>query len=205
MEPRDLIEDATAGLLKDTAGVDEERAAAAVRELIAAIGEDPDRPGLADTPQRIARMYQELFAGVHFDPRQILRESLEEAHNEMVIVRDIPFYSLCEHHLLPFYGVAHVGYVPSGRVVGISKLARVVEAFAKRPQVQERLTTQVAECIQECLQPNGVAVVIEAEHLCMTMRGVKKPGSRVITSAVRGAFRRRAVSRAEFLSLVQGR
>ncbi len=205
MEPRDLIEDATAGLLKDTAGVDEERAAAAVRELIAAIGEDPDRPGLADTPQRIARMYQELFAGVHFDPRQILRESLEEAHNEMVIVRDIPFYSLCEHHLLPFYGVAHVGYVPSGRVVGISKLARVVEAFAKRPQVQERLTTQVAECIQECLQPNGVAVVIEAEHLCMTMRGVKKPGSRVVTSAVRGSFRRRAVTRAEFLSLVQGR
>jgi len=205
MEFDDLAEDATIGLLRETAGVDEERVAAAVREILAAIGEDPQRPDLIDTPQRIARMYQELFAGVHFDPRQILGENLEQSHDEMVIVRDIPFYSLCEHHLLPFFGVAHVGYFPSGHVVGISKLARVVEAFARRPQVQERLTTQVADCIQECLQPVGVAVVMEAEHLCMTMRGVKKPGSRVITSAVRGAFRRRAVTRAEFLSLVQGR
>jgi GTP cyclohydrolase I len=205
MEFDDLAEDATTGLLRETAGIDEERVAAAVREILAAIGEDPQRPDLVHTPERIARMYQELFAGIHFDPRQILREILEESHDEMVIVRDIPFFSLCEHHLLPFYGVAHVGYFPSGRVVGISKLARVVEAFARRPQVQERLTTQVADCIQECLRPGGVAVVMEAEHLCMTMRGVKKPGSRVITSAVRGAFRRRAVTRAEFLSLVQGR
>jgi GTP cyclohydrolase I len=205
MDPDDPAEDATSGLLGESAGVDEERVAAAVREILIAIGEDPQRPDLVDTPRRIARMYQEMFTGIHFDPRQILRESLDESHNEMVIVRDIPFFSLCEHHLLPFYGVAHVGYFPSGRVVGISKLARVVEAFARRPQVQERLTTQIADCIDECLNPSGVAVVMEAEHLCMTMRGVKKPGSRVITSAVRGAFRRRAVSRAEFLSLVQGR
>ncbi len=215
MESDDLAEDAPIGLLRESARVDEERVAAAVREILAAIGEDPQRPDLVDTPQRIARMYQELFAGVHFDPRQILRENLEQSHDEMVIVRDIPFYSLCEHHLLPFHGRAHVAYIPEGnrvtglsklaRVVEISKLARVVEAFARRPQVQERLTTQVADCIQECLRPVGVAVVLEAEHLCMTMRGVKKPGSRVITSAVRGAFRRRAVTRAEFLSLVQGR
>jgi GTP cyclohydrolase I len=150
-------------------------------------------------------MYGELFAGLHLDPCQFLRDRLDEAHDEMVIVRDIPFYSMCEHHLLPFYGVAHVGYIPCGHVVGISKLARVVDAFARRPQVQERLTTQVAECIQDCLQPEGVAVLIEAEHLCMTMRGIKKPGSRVITSAVRGSFRRRAVTRSEFLALVRGR
>jgi GTP cyclohydrolase I len=205
MEFDDLTEDATIGLLRDSPGVDEERVAAAVREIITAIGDDPDRPDLVATPQRIARMYQELFAGVNFDPRRILSESLRESHEEMVIVKDIPFYSLCEHHLLPFYGVAHVGYIPKGRVVGISKLARVVDAYAKRPQVQERLTSQVADTIQECLQPAGVAVIVEAEHLCMTMRGIKKPGSRVVTSAVRGSLRRSALTRAEFLSLVQGR
>jgi GTP cyclohydrolase I len=205
MEFDDLTEDATIGLLRDSPGVDEERVVAAVREIITAIGDDPDRPDLVATPQRIARMYQELFAGVNFDPRRILGESLEESHDEMVIIKDIPFYSLCEHHFLPFYGVAHVGYVPKGRVVGISKLARVVDAYAKRPQVQERLTSQVADTIQECLHPDGVAVVVEAEHLCMTMRGIKKPGSRVVTSAVRGSFRRSALTRAEFLSLVQGR
>ena len=186
-------------------GIDEERVVAAVTEILGAIGDDPQRPGLAATPKRIARMYRELFAGLHFDPRQLLKDGLDEAHDEMVIVRDIPFYSMCEHHLLPFYGVAHVGYIPAGHVVGISKLARVVDAFARRPQVQERLTTQVAECIEDCLQPEGVAVLIEAEHLCMTMRGVKKPGSRVMTSAVRGSFRRRAVTRSEFLALVRGR
>jgi GTP cyclohydrolase IA len=205
MEFDDPTEDATIGLLRDSPGVDEERVVAAMREIITAIGDDPDRPDLVATPQRIARMYQELFAGVNFDPRRILSESLEESHDEMVIIKDIPFYSLCEHHFLPFYGVAHVGYVPKGRVVGISKLARVVDAYAKRPQVQERLTSQVADTIQECLQPDGVAVVVEAEHLCMTMRGIKKPGSRVVTSAVRGSFRRSALTRAEFLSLVQGR
>ncbi len=205
MEFDDPTEDATIGLLRDSPSVDEERVVAAMREIITAIGDDPDRPDLVATPQRIARMYQELFAGVNFDPRRILSESLEESHDEMVIIKDIPFYSLCEHHFLPFYGVAHVGYVPKGRVVGISKLARVVDAYAKRPQVQERLTSQVADTIQECLQPDGVAVVVEAEHLCMTMRGIKKPGSRVVTSAVRGSFRRSALTRAEFLSLVQGR
>ena len=205
MEFDDPTEDATIGLLRDSPAVDEERVVAAMREIITAIGDDPDRPDLVATPQRIARMYQELFAGVNFDPRRILSESLEESHDEMVIIKDIPFYSLCEHHFLPFYGVAHVGYVPKGRVVGISKLARVVDAYAKRPQVQERLTSQVADTIQECLQPDGVAVVVEAEHLCMTMRGIKKPGSRVVTSAVRGSFRRSALTRAEFLSLVQGR
>ncbi len=186
-------------------GVDEDLIASAIHDILEAIGEDPTRPGLSRTPRRIARMYRELFAGVNFDPRQILRESVDESHDEMVIVRDIPFYSLCEHHLLPFYGIAHVGYVPNGHVVGISKLARVIEAFARRPQLQERLTTQIAECIEECLRPQGVAVVLEAEHLCMTMRGVKKPGSRVVTSAVRGSFRKHSVTRAEFLSLVQGR
>lgn len=188
-----------------TSGIDGERVAAAIREILAAIGDDPERPGVRATPDRIARMYGELFAGLHCDPRELLKSGLDEAHDEMVIVRDIPFYSMCEHHLLPFYGVAHVGYIPAGHVVGISKLARVVDVIAKRPQVQERLTTQVAECIQECLEPEGVAVLIEAEHLCMTMRGVKKPGSRVVTSAVRGSFRRRAVTRSEFLALVRGR
>ena len=206
MEFDDPTEDATIGLLRDSPGVDEERVVAAMREIITAIGDDPDRPDLVATPQRIARMYQELFAGVNFDPRRILSESLEESHDEMVIIKDIPFYSICEHHFLPFYGVAHVGYVPKGRVVGISKLARVVDAYAKRPQVQERLTISGGgHAFRSASSPTAWLWSIEAEHLCMTMRGIKKPGSRVVTSAVRGSFRRSALTRAEFLSLVQGR
>jgi GTP cyclohydrolase I len=180
---------------------------AAVRSIITAIGEDPQREGLVGTPERIADMYTELFAGINMDAKSELVVGFEVGHREMVILRDIPFYSMCEHHLLPFYGVAHVGYIPNeeGRVVGVSKLARVVDIFAKRPQLQERMTSQIADTILEALQPDGVAVVIQAEHLCMTMRGIKKPGSNVITSATRGLFRSRAATRIEFLSLVQGK
>jgi GTP cyclohydrolase I len=188
-----------------TAGIDQERIAAAVREIIAAIGEDASREGLVETPERIARLYAELFSGVHEDPADVLSRSFDEQHKEMVILKDIPFYSLCEHHFLPFHGAAHVGYVPEGRIVGVSKLARVVDILARRPQMQERLTSQVADAIMDGLHPDGVAVVIEAEHLCMTMRGVQKPGARMITSAIRGGFRRRGVTRSEFLSLVQGK
>ncbi|MHB8573846.1 MAG: GTP cyclohydrolase I FolE [Dehalococcoidia bacterium] len=186
-------------------GVDQPRVKAAVLELLAAIGEDTEREGLLGTPRRIAEMYGEIFAGLYLEPRDYLNVLFEEGHDEMVILKDIPFYSLCEHHFMPFHGVAHVGYIPEGKVVGISKIARVVEGFAKRPQVQERLTCQIADCIMEALIPDGVAVVVEAEHLCMTMRGVKKPGSRMITSAMRGHFKKRAVTRSEFLALVQGR
>jgi GTP cyclohydrolase I len=184
--------------------IDSQRLRAAVVELLAAIGDDPEREGLLDTPRRIAEMYEEIFGGLSIDPAEYLTVGFEVAHDEMVILREIPFYSMCEHHFLPFHGEAHVGYVPDGRVVGISKLARVVEGFARRPQIQEQLTSQVAETIMDTLQPDGVAVVIEAEHLCMTMRGVKKPGSRMITSAMRGQFKRSSVTRAEFLSLVAG-
>ena len=185
--------------------MDAARIERAVRDILGAIGEDPEREGLRDTPARIARMYAEIFAGLDEDPAQHLAVGFSEGHDEMVILRDIPFYSTCEHHLVPFHGLAHVGYVPNGRVAGISKLARVVETLAKRPQLQERLTSQVADVLMDALQPDGVAVVVEAEHLCLTMRGVKKPGSRMVTSAVRGSFKRSAVTRAEFLSLVQGR
>jgi GTP cyclohydrolase I len=184
--------------------LDHERVKAAVIELLAAIGEDPERDGLAETPRRIADMYAEVFGGLAMDPADYLRVGFEVAHDEMVILRNIPFYSMCEHHFLPFHGEAHLGYIPKGRVVGISKLARVVEAFARRPQIQEQLTSQVAEAIMEALDPDGVAVVIEAEHLCMTMRGVKKPGSRMVTSAMRGQFKDSSVTRSEFLSLVAG-
>ncbi len=176
----------------------------AVRRIIEAIGEDPSREGLLDTPRRIAEMYEELFTGLHEDPREVLSTSFQESHREMIILKNIPFYSLCEHHFLPFHGQAHVGYVPQGRIVGASKIARVVDILARRPQLQERLTGQVADAITEGLSPDGVAVVIEAEHLCMTMRGVQKPGTTLITSAIRGAFRRRAVTRSEFLTLVRG-
>ena len=187
--------------------VDQAKIEKAVVSIIEAIGEDPERKGLAGTPQRIAEMYAEIFSGVGEDLTQELIAGFEEGHREMVIVKDIPFYSMCEHHLLPFYGVAHVGYIPneSGRVAGVSKLARVVEIAARRPQLQERMTTQIAEAILEAIQPDGVAVVIQAEHLCMTMRGIKKPGSNIITSATRGLFRRKAATRAEFLSLVQSK
>jgi GTP cyclohydrolase I len=178
-----------------------------VLSIIEAIGDDPQREGLQGTPQRIAEMYAEVFSGLEMDAKSELNVGFEVGHREMVILRDIPFYSMCEHHLLPFYGTVHVGYIPNkeGRVVGVSKLARVVEIFAKRPQLQERMTSQIADAIMEALQPDGVAVVVQAEHLCMTMRGIKKPGSNVLTSATRGLFRTRSATRAEFLSLVQGK
>ena len=184
--------------------VDQAGVAEAVRRILEAIGEDPTREGLVETPRRIAEMYEELFAGLHQDPREVLSTSFQESHREMVILKNIPFYSLCEHHFLPFHGRAHVGYVPEGRIVGASKIARAVDILARRPQLQERLTGQIADAIMEGLSPDGVAVVIEAEHLCMTMRGVQKPGTTLVTSAIRGGFRRRAVTRAEFLALVRG-
>ena len=191
--------------MRETAtGVDQERVARAVREILEAIGEDPGREGLRETPRRIAEMYEELFAGLHQDPREVLTTGFQESHREMVILKNIPFYSLCEHHFLPFHGRAHVGYVPEGRIAGASKIARAVDILARRPQLQERLTGQIADAIMEGLSPDGVAVVIEAEHLCMTMRGVQKPGTTLVTSAIRGGFRRRAVTRAEFLALVRG-
>jgi len=179
----------------------------AMTSIITAIGENPERQGLLGTPERVADMYAELFMGVDRDPREELRVGFEVGHREMVIVKDIPFYSMCEHHLLPFYGVAHIGYVPNadGRVVGISKLARVVEIVARRPQIQERMSTEIADAIVDALKPQGVAVVIHAEHLCMIMRGIKKPGTNVITSAIRGLFQTKAETRAEFFSLIQGR
>jgi GTP cyclohydrolase I len=187
--------------------IDQAKIEQAVAFIIEAIGDDPRRQGLAGTPRRIAEMYAELFSGMDKDPREELTVGFEEGHREMVVIKDIPFYSMCEHHLLPFYGVAHVGYIPNtnGRVVGASKIARVVEIIAHRPQLQERMTTQIAEAILEAIQPEGVAVIIQAEHLCMTMRGIKKPGSNIVTSANRGNFRSRAATRAEFLSLVQGK
>src|SRR5262245_10796135 len=181
---------------------DLDRIEQAVHQIIHAIGEDPDREGLADTPARVARMYAELFEGLRIDPKEYLKVGFEAGHDEMVILRDIPFYSVCEHHFMPFHGTAAVGYIPDGRVVGVSKLARVVEGYARRPQLQERLTSQVADAIMDTMEPDGVAVVIEAEHLCMTQRGIKKPGSRMVTSATRGTFRKNDVTRAEFLSLV---
>jgi len=185
--------------------VNEKAIRKAVSSIIAAIGEDPGREGLADTPKRVAEMYTELFAGMDMDPMAELKGSHELGHTEMVVLKDIPFYSMCEHHMLPFFGMVHVGYIPnvSGRVVGISKLARVVEIFARRPQIQERMTTQIADAIMEGLQPQGVGVVVQAEHLCMIMRGVKKSGTNIITSAIRGSFRKNAASRAEFFSLIQ--
>jgi len=177
----------------------------AVKNIITAIGEDPWREGLLETPRLVAEMYTEIFAGMQMNPLEELKVGYELGHREMVILKDIPFYSMCEHHLLPFFGVVHIGYLPdaAGRVVGISKLARVVDIFARRPQIQERMTTQIADTIAEGLQAQGVGVVIQAEHMCMVMRGVKKPGTNIITSALRGIFRKRAASRAEFFSLVQ--
>ena len=186
--------------------VDEARAAAAVRELLAAIGEDPERDGLQETPDRVARAWGELLAGHGADPSGILGKTFDIAHDEMVLVKDIELVSTCEHHMLPFTGVAHVGYIPSGegRVTGLSKLARLVDAYARRLQVQERLTTQIADALVEHLDARGVIVVVEAEHTCMTMRGVRKPGSRTVTSAVRGLLRDPA-TRAEAMSLIIGR
>ena len=184
---------------------DEAKIRGAVTAIIEAIGEDPTREGLVDTPQRVVDMYAELFMGMNVDPKEELTVGFEEGHREMIIIRDVPFYSMCEHHLLPFYGVTHVGYIPNsdGRVVGISKLARVVEIVARRPQLQERMTSQIADAIYDGIKPEGVAIVTQAEHLCMVMRGIKKPGSTIITSAVRGIFRSKSKTRAEFLSLLQ--
>ncbi|MBM9466312.1 GTP cyclohydrolase I FolE [Nakamurella sp. YIM 132084] len=183
------------------------RAEAAVRELLLAVGEDPDREGLLATPGRVARAYLEQFAGLYTDPDQVLDTSFDEHHAELILVRDIEMFSTCEHHLVPFFGKAHVGYIPGpdGRVTGLSKLARLVDGYARRPQVQERLTTQVAEAVVRRLQPAGVIVVIEAEHLCMAMRGVRKPGATTVTSAVRGVFQSQARTRAEAMSLITGR
>ena len=190
--------------LKLAGPVDLERIQRAMRELILAVGEDPEREGLLGTPERVSRMYGELFEGLRTDPKELLSVGFEVGHDEMVILKDIPFYSICEHHFMPFHGVAAIGYIPDGRVVGLSKLARLVDAYARRPQIQEQLTGQIADTLMEALHPDGVAVVIEAEHLCMTARGVKKPGSRMVTSATRGTFRKNDVTRAEFLSLVRG-
>jgi len=185
-------------------GIDVDRIARAVREILEAIGEDPDRDGLQRTPRRVAAMYAELFSGLTEDPAHHLEVTFAAGHDEMIMVRDIPLYSLCEHHLVPFRGWASVAYIPGadGRITGLSKVARLVEGFAHRPQVQERLTTQIADAIVEVLQPEGAFVVIEAEHLCMSMRGVKKPGSVTVTSAVRGLFRDSAATRAEAMSLL---
>ena len=185
---------------------DHARAERAVRELLIAVGEDPDREGLRQTPARVARAYAETFAGLHQDPREVLTTTFDEGHKEMVLIKDIAVYSTCEHHLVPFHGVAHVGYIPGddGRITGLSKIARLVDLYARRPQVQERLTSQIADALVEVLEPGGVLVVVECEHLCMSMRGVRKPGSRTVTSAVRGQMRDVA-TRAEAMSLIIGR
>ncbi|GAA1373745.1 GTP cyclohydrolase I FolE [Luteococcus sanguinis] len=184
---------------------DHDRIVAAVREILIGIGEDPDREGLRETPERVARSYAEIFAGLGQDPAELLATTFDVSHDEMVLVRDIELWSVCEHHLVPFTGLAHVGYIPAkdGRVTGLSKIARLVDVYAKRPQVQERLTTQIADALVEHLEARGVIVVIECEHLCMTMRGVRKPGSKTVTSAVRGLLRSPA-TRAEAMSLIVG-
>lgn len=183
---------------------DHARAEAAVRELLLAVGEDPDRQGLRETPKRVARAFEEIFAGLYTDPDSVLDTTFDEEHNELVLVKQIPMYSTCEHHLVAFHGQAHVGYIPGedGRVTGLSKLARVVDLYAKRPQVQERLTGQIADAVMRKLNPRGVIVVVEAEHLCMAMRGVRKPGAITTTSAVRGQFKTDTASRAEALDLI---
>ena len=200
--PDDLGPD---GVAEVPTGYDAARAERAVRELLIAVGEDPDRDGLRDTPARVARAYAETFAGLHQDPRDVLATTFDLGHEGMVLVKDIAVYSTCEHHLVPFHGVAHVGYIPNaeGRITGLSKIARLVDLYAKRPQVQERLTSQVADALVDVLHPRGVLVVIECEHLCMSMRGVRKPGARTVTSAVRGQMRDVA-TRAEAMSLILG-
>ncbi|MFC6396431.1 GTP cyclohydrolase I FolE [Luteococcus sanguinis] len=195
------------GRVSETPGrtFDHDRIVAAVREILIGIGEDPDREGLRETPERVARSYAEIFAGLGQDPAELLATTFDVSHDEMVLVRDIELWSVCEHHLVPFTGLAHVGYIPAkdGRVTGLSKIARLVDVYAKRPQVQERLTTQIADALVEHLEARGVIVVIECEHLCMTMRGVRKPGSKTVTSAVRGLLRSPA-TRAEAMSLIVG-
>jgi GTP cyclohydrolase I len=185
--------------------IDKKKIREAVRLLLEGIGEDPDRDGLRDTPDRVARMYGEIFGQGEEDPHVALSKKFDEHHHEVVLVKDITFFSMCEHHLMPFFGKAHVAYIPNGHIVGISKLARVVESFARRPQVQERMTSQIADMINHELKADGVAVVCEAVHTCMTMRGVKKPGSSVITSAMRGAFEKNVTSRTEIMALIYGK
>lgn len=185
--------------------IDRGRIEKAVREIIEALGEDPLREGLVETPERVARFYAEVFQGIHQDPGDMVDAFFGDEHyEEIVMVREIPFYSMCEHHFVPFHGQAHVAYMPKGRVTGLSKLARLVEGYARRPQMQERLTAQVANCLQERLDPHGVLVVVEAEHLCMSMRGVKKPGAKTVTSAVRGLMQTNPATRAEAMSLLFG-
>lgn len=187
------------------ANVDHAKIEEAVKMILEAVGEDPDREGLLDTPKRVARMYEEIFAGLHQDPKQYFETIFGEEHEEMVLVKDITFHSVCEHHLVPFYGKAHVAYIPkNGKVTGLSKLARAVEAISKRPQLQERITSTIANSIMESLEPHGVMVVVEAEHMCMTMRGVKKPGAKTVTSAVRGVFAEDYRTRSEVLSFIKG-
>jgi GTP cyclohydrolase I len=198
------IEPSTQPSPNGSSGQDSAAVERAIRNLLEAVGEDPTREGLLKTPHRVAEMLTEILGGLHEDPAEMLDVTFNEQHEEMIVLRDIPFYSLCEHHLLPFSGIAHVAYIPRGRIVGISKLARVVDSLARRLQVQERLTSQIADLIDEHLKPRGVAVVVKAEHLCMTMRGIKKPGSVVVTSATRGAFRNRQATRMEFLALLNG-
>ena len=184
--------------------VDRAKIEDAVKMILEAVGEDPTREGLLDTPKRVARMYEEIFSGLQQDPKEYFKTVFGEDHEELVLVKDIPFYSVCEHHLVPFYGVAHVAYIPRGGVVtGLSKLARAVEAVAKRPQLQERITSTIADSIMESLDPHGVMVVVEAEHMCMTMRGVKKPGAKTVTSAVRGIFAEDARTRSEVLTFIK--
>ncbi len=188
----------------ETGKVNLPRIRAAVREILLAVGEDPDREGLLETPDRVARMYAEVFSGLHKDPREHLQKTFTQKYDEMVIERDIRFESMCEHHLLPFYGRAHVAYLPNGKIVGLSKIARVVEALARRPQVQERMTEGLADLFMEELDPRGVGVILEASHSCMTIRGIRKPDSICVTSAMRGAFRDNSSTRAEMMALVRG-
>ena len=197
-------EDETSASPGAQARVDLPRIQRAVREILAAVGENPDREGLLETPARVARMYAELFSGLHDEPREHLRKFFTEKYDELVLVRDISFNSMCEHHLLPFMGVAHVGYIPNGRVIGLSKLARVVEVVSKRPQVQERMTEEIANLLIEELDVKGVAVVVEATHTCMTIRGIRKPGSLCVTSAMKGQFRANLSSRSEVMTLIYG-
>ena len=191
---------------KKTTQVDCEKIEAAVRDILEAIGEDPDRDGLLDTPARVARMYAEITSGLREDPKEHLYKVFDVDHDEMIMVREIPIYSMCEHHLIPFYGQAHVAYIPKpgGKITGLSKIARLVDGYAQRPQVQERLTRQVADAVQEVLDPAGVLTVVEAEHMCMSMRGIRKPGSSTVTSAVHGIFRENAATRAEAMRFITG-
>ena len=189
-------------MTKQKKKIDEARIEKAVREILSAVGEDLNRDGLKDTPARVARMYGELLAGMHDDPNTHISRVFNENYDEIVLLRDIPFYSICEHHLMPFIGSAHVAYLPSGKILGVSKLARIVDCFARRLQTQERLTSQIADCLMSNLKPQGVAIVLEASHSCMTIRGIKKPGSVMVTSAVRGLFRKDPRSRNEIMSLI---